>query len=294
MAVRFDDIGNRLKAFRLASGLSADDIARRLDISRAAVYRFERGELAKIETLEKLSELLGVSVPTLLGVGVEYLPSAVAYFERVRQIEETASHIIVLAGPISYLLASPAFHQRLATTLSESIPDGVVDRKRGLSDVAQIMAILAERKETYAARRPAIVNLVAASEIGRLLQNGLAGRFDLPGRQMRERRAYARAEVEHLLGVIEDEPIDVQIGIVPDTLPHTGFQIFRQPDREVLSISPFRLGEHPNVRVGVAMVTSAPEALKLHHNTAAAMWRRASKGAAAVNKLKELLRLYKK
>jgi transcriptional regulator with XRE-family HTH domain len=294
MAVRFDDIGNRLKAFRLAAGLSADEIARRLDISRAAVYRFERGELVKIETLEKLSELLGVSVPTLLGVGVEYLPSAVAYFERIRQIEETASHIIVLAGPISYLLASPAFHERLANVLVESIPDGVADRRRAHADVAQIMAILAQRKETYAARRPTIVNLLAASELGRLLQNGLAGRFDLPARALRERQAHARVEVEHLLRLVEEEPIGVQIGIVPDTLPHTGFQIFRQPDREVLSISPFRLGEHPNVRVGVAMVTSAPEALALHHGTAREMWRRASKGTAAARKLKTLLRPYKK
>ena len=294
MAVRFDDIGNRLKAFRLASGLSADEIARRLEISRAAVYRFERGELVKIETLEKLSELLGVSVPTLLGVGVEYLPSAVAYFERIRQIEETASHVTVLAGPISYLLASPAFHERLSNILGESIPDGVADRKRALADVAQIMAILAQRKATYTARRPTIVNLLAASELGRLLQNGLTGRFDLSGRQLRERQAHARAEVEHLLGLVEEEPIGVQIGIVPDTLPHTGFQIFRQPDREVLSISPFRLGEHPNVRVGVAMVTSAPEALVLHHGTAGAMWKRASKGPAAARKLKDLLRLYKK
>src|SRR5437762_7164564 len=113
MAIRFDDIGNRLKAFRLGSGLSADEIANRLGISRAALYRFEKGELAKIETLEKLAELLGVSVPTLLGVGVEYLSSAVAYFERLRQIEETANHVIVLAGPISYLLASDAFHDHL-------------------------------------------------------------------------------------------------------------------------------------------------------------------------------------
>jgi len=294
MAIRFDDIGNRLKAFRLASGLSADEIARRLDISRAAVYRFERGELVKIETLEKLSELLGVSVPTLLGVGVEYLPSAVAYFERIRQIEETASHIIVLAGPISYLLASPSFHERLAEILDESIPEGVTDRRRALADIAQIMAILGQRKQKYATRRPAIVNLLAASELGRLLQNGLAGRFDLSNRLLRDRQAYARVEVEHLLNLIEEEPIGVQIGIVPDTLPHTGFQIFRQPDREVLSISPFRLGEHPNVRVGVAMVTSAPEALTLHHGTAAEMWKRASKGSAAAKNLKDLLQLYKK
>ena len=78
MSIRFDDIGNRLKAFRIASGLSADEVASRLGISRTALYRFEKGEVAKIETLESLSQLLDVSVPTLLGVGVEYISSAVA------------------------------------------------------------------------------------------------------------------------------------------------------------------------------------------------------------------------
>src|SRR5205085_11807475 len=123
MPIRFDDIGNRLKAFRLGSGLGADELANRPGISRTALYRFEKGELAKIETLEKLAELLGVSVPTLLGVGIEYIASAVAYFERMRQIEETSEHIIVLAGPISYLLASDAFDRTLEGVLRESIPD---------------------------------------------------------------------------------------------------------------------------------------------------------------------------
>ena len=50
MAIRFDDIGNRLKAFRLGSGLSADEIANRLGISRTALYRFEKGELAKFKS----------------------------------------------------------------------------------------------------------------------------------------------------------------------------------------------------------------------------------------------------
>ena len=85
MSIRFDDIGDRLKAFRLASGLSADEIANRIGISRTALYRFEKGEVAKVETLEKLAELLDVSIPTLMGVGVEYIPSAVAFFERLRQ-----------------------------------------------------------------------------------------------------------------------------------------------------------------------------------------------------------------
>ena len=118
-AIRFDDIGNRLKAFRLGSGLSAEEIAQKLGISRTALYRFEKGEVAKIETLEKLAELLQVSVPTLLGVGVEYIASAVSYFERMRQIEETAEHIIVLAGPISYVLASDAFDRALGDVLRE-------------------------------------------------------------------------------------------------------------------------------------------------------------------------------
>jgi transcriptional regulator with XRE-family HTH domain len=289
MAIRFDDIGNRLKAFRLASGLSADDIASRLDISRTALYRFEKGELAKIETLEKLADLLGVSVPTLLGVGVEYIASAVAYFERMRQIEETSEHIIVLAGPISYLLASDGFDRALADVLRESIPDGADGRKRALAEVDEVMAVLHQRKETYRRRKPGIVNLISAVEMANFLRNGLVGRLDLADKVRRERRALARAEAEHFAALMADEPIGVQIGIVPDTLPHASFQIFRQPDRQILVLSPFRLGEQPNIRVGVAMITSAPEALALHEKMATELWRRAHKGAAAVRLMRDMI-----
>ena len=133
MSFRYDEIGNRLKAFRIASGLSADEIARRIGISRTALYRFERGELAKIETLDKLAELLGVSIPTLLGVGIEFISSAVAYFERLRQIEEEAQHIIVLAGPISFLLASPNFEAMLEQLLIESISPELANGARLLA-----------------------------------------------------------------------------------------------------------------------------------------------------------------
>ena len=293
MPLRFDDIGNRLKAFRLGSGLSAEDVAKRIGISRTALYRFEKGEVVKIDTLEKLAELLQVSLPTLLGVGVEYIASAVTYFERMRQIEETAEHIIVLAGPLSYLLASDAFNAVLGQLLKESIPENVEDRGRAEAEVEEIMAVLAQRKETYRRRQPAIVNLIAASEISRFLINGMVGRFDLPDKLRRERRSLARAEVEHFASIMQDGPIGVQIGIVPETLPHTGFQIFRQPDRQLLSLSPFRLGEEPNVRVGVAMITSAPEALALHHKAAEGMWQRALKGGAAADYLRKLIARHK-
>ena len=60
MSFRYDEIGDRLKAYRLGSGLSAEEIATQLGISRTALYRFEKGELAKIETIERLAEMLGV------------------------------------------------------------------------------------------------------------------------------------------------------------------------------------------------------------------------------------------
>jgi transcriptional regulator with XRE-family HTH domain len=289
MAIRFDDIGNRLRAFRLASRMSADEIATRIGISRAALYRYEKGEVAKIDTLERLAELLEVSVPTLLGVGVEYVGSAVAYFERMRQIEETAEHIIVLFGPVSYLLTSAAYDAALETVLSESIPEHVENRERALAEVAEIMTILRARKETFRRRSPSIVSLIAASEVARFLRNGFVGTMDVDARVRRKRRKLAAEEIERIAGIMEDEPIGVQIGIVRDTLPHSSFQIFRQPDRPVLAVSPFRLGEQPNVRIGVAMITSAPEALALHERTAEELWRRALKGRDGATYARELI-----
>ncbi len=288
MPLRFDDIGNRLKAFRLGSGLSAEEIAQKLGISRTALYRFEKGEVAKIETLENLADLLQVSVPTLLGVGVEYVASAISYFERMRQIEETAEHIIVLAGPISYVLSSDAFDAALGEVLHELVPDAGKN-EHALAQIDELMEVLRQRKETYRRRQPAIVNLLSASEMERFLRNGLVGRLDLPEKLRRERRALARAEAEHFIALMENEPIGVQIGIVLDTLPHTSFQIFRQPDRQILALSPFRLGEEPNIRVGVAMITSAPEALALHEKMARDLWTSALKGPAAVRFMRAMM-----
>ena len=289
MAIRFDDIGNRLRAFRLASGMSADEIATRIGISRAALYRYEKGEVAKIDTLERLADLLGVSVPTLLGVGVEYVASAVAFFERMRQIEETTEHIIVLFGPVSYLLTSDAFDAVLPAVLTESLPEHIDNRDRALADVEEIIQILRARKESFRRRNPSIVSLIAAAELARFLRNGFVGTPDLPARIQRKRREMAAEEVECIARIMDDEPIGVQIGVVRDTLPHSSFQIFRQPDRPVLAVSPFRLGETPNVRIGVAMITSAPEALALHERTAEELWRRALKGRDAAAFAREMV-----
>ena len=209
MTVRYDDIGNRLKAFRVGSGLTADDVAKRAGISRTALYRFEKGEVVKIETIDKLAELLDVSVPTLLGVGVEYVPSAVSYFERIRQIEAAAQHITVLAGPIASILASERFNEMLGEVLRESVPETIANRKRILQDIENILAILAERKVTYRQRTPSVVNLISALEIERFAQNGMSGRLDLPDSTRRKRRELAREELAHFARLVGEDPIGI-------------------------------------------------------------------------------------
>jgi transcriptional regulator with XRE-family HTH domain len=289
VSFRYDEIGNRLRAYRLGSNLSADEIASQLGISRTALYRFEKGELAKIETLERLAELLGVSIPTLLGVGIEYIPSAVAYFERMRQIEETCDQIMVLSGPISLLFASDNFMLTIEEVLTENVTKDIANRERALSDIPKLMDILHARKENYRKRRPVIVNLMSAMEIERFLHHGLIGRSGLSEATLEQRRMLAGQEIEHFVRLLENPPIGIQIGIVADTLPHAGFQIFRQPDRKVLVLSPFRLGGEPNIRVGVAMITSAPDALAFHEAAIAEMWSRALKGQAAAGLVRHFL-----
>jgi transcriptional regulator with XRE-family HTH domain len=289
MAFRYDEIGQRLKAYRLGSGLSADELARKIGISRTALYRFEQGELAKIDTLEKLAELLGVSIATLLGVGIEYIPSAVSYFERMRQIEETAEQIIILSGPISFLLASDDFLTTLEEVLTENVSRSAVNEARARVDIGKIISILRERKDLYRRRKPAVVNLMSAFEIERFLDHGFVGRKGLPNAVLVKRKALARAQIQHFVNLLEEQPIGVQIGIVPDTLPHLGFQLFRQPDRSLLVMSPFRLGGEPNVRVGVAMITSARDAISLHEEAVREMWNRSLRGHDAAAFLRDLL-----
>ncbi|RXV59885.1 transcriptional regulator [Roseovarius sp. A46] len=287
--LRYDEIGQRLRAFRLGSGLSADEIGQRIGISRTAVYRFEKGEVVKIETLLSLAELLGVSLPSLLGVEIEYISSAVTYFERLRQLEETADRIIVLAGPISYLLASDRFCGFLQELLRESVAGETHDRDRLYRDVDRIMEILEERKNAYLERRPSIINLISAIDMERLLRSGLVGRTLVAEAELDKRRELAVQEVEHFASLMEAEPIGVQIGLVTGTLPRTGLQVFRSGDRKTLSISPFRLGEQPNIRLGVAMITETQEALRLHETIIDEMWDGALKGDVAARYLRDLI-----
>src|ERR1700753_668603 len=117
MSMRFTEIGQQLRAYRLESGLRAEEIAARLGVSRAALYRYEKGEVIKLDTVQRLAELLKISPLSLLGIGVEYYARPSGFFERLRQIEESADQILQLAGPLCDLITGDEYDALLSDVL---------------------------------------------------------------------------------------------------------------------------------------------------------------------------------
>ena len=287
--ISMEDIGRRLKAFRMGLGLTPEDMARQTGISRAALYRYEAGHPPKIETLARIADRLGVSLANLLGVGVEYFASAVGFFERMRQLEEDVDQIRVLFGPVSYLLTTDGYDEILPRMLAESVPSDVPDRARALADIETLTGLLLRRKERYRQRRPAVLSLVSAAELEQLLRLGLVGTHRPPGADPEARRAAARAEVRNIARLLREPPIGVQLGVVIDSSPGASFQIFRRASgpsgagRTHVAVSPFRLGVYSNVRLGVATITAAPEAVRLYDEMTDALWARSLKGDRAAD-----------
>ncbi|MCX7160258.1 MAG: transcriptional regulator, partial [Proteobacteria bacterium] len=59
--------------------------------------------------------------------------------------------------------------------------------------------------------------------------------------------------------------------------------------RSVLTVSPFRFGELPNVRNGIATFTASGEAVQLYEAMVARLWAGAHKGRAGAERLRKLL-----
>ncbi|MBX3454665.1 helix-turn-helix transcriptional regulator [Ferrovibrio sp.] len=289
MPIRYDQIAERLRAYRLGKGLSSDEVAQQLGLSRAAVYRMEKGELIKIETLERVSELLGVSLASLLDAGVEYHSNAVSFLERMRQIEQTSERVLAHYEPISFLLTTDAYNDHLRQMMMETMPPSAsrAEFKRQVDDV---LSILLERKQSVRQRQPNIASVIGLLEIERFLRLGLVGRLDLPPAIQRQRRKAAAVEVERIADVMEQEPVGVQIGLVEGVLPSQTFQIFRRPEGALVSVSPYRLGELPNINTGVATVTAAAEAVALHEAMFRQLWSQAVRGSVGANILRKLIR----
>lgn len=281
--ISVEEIGQRMKAFRLGAGLTPEELAKRAGVSRAAIYRYESGQPAKIDTLFKIADLLDVSLPTLLGAGVEYIASAISFFERMRQLEEKVDQITVLFGPVSYLLTTDMYDEYLPEVLKESIPTNVDLYERALTDVDKLSEILIQRKNAYKKRQPNIISLTSAAELTQFLRLGFVGIHNPNSADAQKRREIARVEIENIVQLLRNQPIGVQLGVVVDSLPGASLQIFKQANKKSVAVSPYRLGAFANIRLGVATISSAPDATELYQSVTNELWSRSLKGAEAAD-----------
>lgn len=289
MTKNFEDIGRRLRAYRRGAGLKPEDLARQLGVSRAAVYRLEAGEVVKVDTLIRIADVLETSIASLLGVGVEYYPKPVSFFERMRQLEGEAERVVAHFEPVSYLLTTDEYTEHLHRALVEALPKRLSGTAAAVSEIDSLVGVLRERKLTLDRRPPSIVSIIGVTEIERFLDLGLIGHLQLPPEVRAARRAAARVEMNHMCDLIVREPMGVQIGVFEDMLPNVTFQLFYTPRGTYVAVSPFRLGELPNIRYGVAIVTPASEAVKLYESLADDLWRRSLKGPQAAELIRKII-----
>ncbi len=287
-SIDYQALGDRLRAYRIGASLLAEDVAEKLGVSRAVVYRMEKGEIVKIETLERLANLLGTSMASLLGVEVEYYSTVLGLMERMRQLEQSSDRIISHFEPISLLLTSDNYLRYFREMLLEASPRSPGKGPRP-ADIEEMLRILAERKAFFEKRRPHIVSLIGLRELERFMHTGLVGRLDLPADVRAERIQAARREVLRIVDLMESEPLHVQIGLIDDPMPASTFQVFSGTRHAVLAVSPFRFGELPNVRNGIATVTGSPEAVRMYEEMIGRLWKTAYKGKSGAQRLRRLL-----
>ncbi len=288
MSMRFNEIGQQLRAFRLESGMRAEEIAARLGVSRAALYRYEKGDVIKLDTIKRLAELLKISPLSLLGIGIEYYSRAVGYFERLRQLEEATDQILEILGPLNYLTTSEAVDLALAEAFDELAERAGPERAAMHSQGEQVLGVLAARKRLYQLRRPNIICMVSITDVRRLLEQGITGGMAVSDRVRRIGRQVAATEIENMAALMEAEPMGLQFGLLAGAEPTTRFTLLRGREKVTLAINPFRPETTPGVPTGVAMVTSADDAVSAHQRVAESAWRDALKGAAGAMRLREL------
>lgn len=287
--MRFNEIGQQLRAYRMESGMKAEEIAARLGVSRAALYRYEKGEVIKLDTVKRLAELLKISPLTLLGIGVEYYSRPIGYLERMRQLEETAEQILQVFGPICYLVTSDHFDTVLSQVFDDASEQTGVERSMARAAAEQILGTLAARKRMFLTRRPAITAVFTIDSIRRFLADGLAAVLPLSDRMRGICRETAQREVERMAELMESEPIGLQFGLISGGDPNGPFLLLRGRERATLAINPFATDSAPGAQTGVAMITSAEDAVVAHQRVAETIWRDAIKGTTAARQMRDML-----
>jgi transcriptional regulator with XRE-family HTH domain len=286
--MKFADIGQQLRAYRVESGMRAEEIAARMGVSRAALYRYEKGEVIKLETIRRLAELLKVSPLSLLGIGIEYFARPGAFQERLRGLEEQADQILIVGGAHYYGVTTEAFDGAVAEAWTQAVAAGS-DRPAQLALVEQTLGALAARKRLYQQKRPTIICVLSESSLVRGLQEGLAPGLTVPEATRTRCREAARREAENIANLMESVPIGLQLGLATGPQPSSIFMVLRGRERAHIVTSAIAPDTPPGAVTGVAGITAAEEAVTVYQRVAESMWRDAAKGAAGAQRLRALI-----
>jgi transcriptional regulator with XRE-family HTH domain len=287
--MRFNEIGQQLRAYRMESGLKAEEISARLGVSRAALYRYEKGEVIKLDTVNRLAELLKISPLTLLGIGVEYYAKPVGYMERIRQIEETSDQILQVFGPLCYLITSDQYDSILAQIFEENAEAMGTERGMARAAAEQLLGVMISRKRMYSSRKPSIIGILTIGSIQKFLADGVSGSLTLSDRLRQAARDAAIREMELVANLMESEPIGLQLGLMAHGEPNGPFTLLRSRERATLAINPFPADATPGTQSGVAMITGAEDAVAAHQRVSEITWREAIKGNAAAERVRALV-----
>ncbi len=287
--MRFNEIGQQLRAYRMESGLKAEEISARLGVSRAALYRYEKGEVIKLDTVNRLAELLKISPLTLLGIGVEYYAKPVGYMERIRQIEESSDQILQVFGPLCYLITSDQYDSILAQIFEENAESMGAERGMARAAAEQLLGVMISRKRMYTSRKPSIIGILTIGSIQKFLADGVSGSLVISDRLRQVARETAWREMELIANLMESEPIGLQLGLMAHGEPNGPFTLLRSRERATLAINPFPADATPGTQSGVAMITGAEDAVAAHQRVSEITWREAIKGAAAAERVRALV-----
>ena len=269
-----------------AQGVSAgirparEEIAARLGVSRAALYRYEKGEVIKLDTIQRLAELLKISPLSLLGIGVEYYNRPIGYFERIRQIEETSEQMLQVVGPLCYLTTSDVYERRSRRrstrrrTRRQRPGAAAGDDRAGArhSDCTQedVCAAPPDHHRDHLRRR------------GRAVAGqGVAGSLPVSDRLRRICRQVAATEIENIASIMDTEPMGLQFGLAGRSRAELRVQGAARPRSREPRDQPVpdrHAPERPDRR---RHDNASDEAIAAHQRVAEANWRESIKGPTA-------------
>lgn len=284
--ISFRETGLRLRQLRRQKGLAIDTAARSAGISRALLYRYEAGDIIKLDVLQRLARTYGTSVVALLGSAQEYITNAVQFFERLEKLEAEAVRITTVFGPLAYVLASDSYEEALFRALAGQTQ---LDNGLNTSELSKLRRVLRRRKVMLRERQTAFINIIPIDEISYFLEQATSA-ADMRPADRATQRALARQELDHLCHLLNNPPMGVQIGLTGKRLPTSGFQLLAMRDRTLLVTSPFRLAEPINLRYGVATISDDEQAIRSHTSLATRLWADVQTGQQAATRIMTLLR----